>query len=327
MKKLLGVITAVAMVLGGAQALAQAPAKNARLAHSLTEGSPYDVGAKKFAELIDTYSDGSLKVRIFPNAQLGVEQATAKDTQLGLLDMTLVAINNASMWYPPLDVTILPFIFRDRDHVNAVINGPVGEEMFENYRKASGLRIVSVLEWGDRGIMNNKRAIQTPADLVGVKLRLPKNQVMLDTYSALGATPTAIDWGELYAALQQGVADGLEGPPTGMIDMKFTDFMKHYSYVPVFHGLAVIVVNDRWFNKLSEKQQQAVLQAGREAGAFQRNISAEDHKVALDKMRAMGVNVNVVEDLSAFKQATEPVVAKYQKIIGEEWINKVRQAK
>src|SRR5690606_19759122 len=140
--------------------------------------------------------------------------------------------------------------------------------------------------------------IEKPSDLTGVKLRLPKNQVMLDTYTALGATPTAIDWGELYGALQQGVADGLEGPPAGMIDMKFTDFLKYYSYVPVFHGLAVILVNDRWFNKLTPEQQKAVLQAGKEAGEYQRQLSAENHKTALDRMRQLGVTVNVVDDVT-----------------------------
>ena len=320
-------IAAVTLAVVGASAFAQAPAKTARLAHGLTEGSPYDIGAKKFAELTDKYTSSAIKVRIFPNAQLGVEQATAKDAQLGLLDMTLVAINNASMWYPPLDVTILPFMFRDRAHVNAVVNGPVGEKLFEGYRKASGLRIVSVLEWGDRGIMNSKRAIEKPADLVGLKVRLPKNQVMLDTYSALGATPTAIDWGELYAALQQGVADGLEGPPPGMIDMKFSDFLKYYSYVPVFHGLAVILVNDNWFNKLTPDQQKAVLKAGREAGDFQRQVSAKAHETGLEKFKQLGVKVNVVNDLTPFKKAVEPVMAKYRSVIGEDWITQVQNAK
>ena len=112
MKHILSAVaTALALTIAPTQLLAQAPAKSARLAHGLTEGSPYDIGAKNFAELSEKYSNGTVKVRIYPNAQLGAEQATAKDAQLGLLDMTLVAINNASTWYPPLDVTILPFIF------------------------------------------------------------------------------------------------------------------------------------------------------------------------------------------------------------------------
>lgn len=301
--------------------------KTLRLAHGLTPGSPYDLGAKRFSELVEVYTRRALQVRIFPNAQLGVEQNTSKDVQLGTLDFTLVAINNASMWHKPLDVMILPFIFRDRAHANAVIYGPVGAELFENYRKASGVRIVSFFEWGDRAIMNKTRAIDKPADLKGIKIRLPKNAVMLDTYNALGATTTAIDWGELYAALQQGVADGLEGPPQGMIDMKFTDFLKNYSYVNIFYGLAVILMNDKAFMALPKDQQDAILRAGREAGDYQRWISAVSHIDGLANLQKLGVKVNVVSDRDAFVKAVQPVWEKYKTEIGADWIKRVSEAK
>lgn len=321
MKFFLSLFAAIVFALPSVQANA---AKSANLAHSLTEGSDYDKGANEFARLIKEYSEDSLNVRIYPNAQLGMEQVTAKDTQLGLINMALVAINNASIWYPPLDVTMLPFIFRDREHVSAFINGPVGQELFENYRKESGLRIVSVFEWGDRGIMNSKKPIEKPSDLEGIKIRLPKNDVMLDTYIEFGANPTAIDWGELYAALQQGVADGLEGAPPGLIDMKFGDLLDYYSHIPVFHGLAVIVVNDNWFNNLTEKEQEAILKAGREAGDFQRALSAKSHETALSEMQEIGVNVNTLDDLSAFIDASQAVYEKHKDTIGEEWIAKVQ---
>jgi len=325
----LGVLIAFASTTVCAQAVdipyVQKTQKTLRLAHGLTPGSPYDLGAKRFAELLDTYTHRAMQVKIFPSAQLGVEQNTAKDVQLGTLDLSLVAINNASMWYKPLDVTILPFIFRDRAHAEAVIAGKVGEELFENYRKASGVRIISVFEWGDRAIMNKTRAIEKPADLKGVKLRLPKNSVMLDTYNALGATTTAIDWGELYAALQQGTADGLEGPPQGMIDMKFTDFLKHYSYINIFYGLAVIVMNDKAFMALPKTQQAAILRAGREAGEYQRWVSAVSHVEGLANLQKLGVKVNVIADRQAFVKAVQPVWEKYKAEIGESWIKRVSE--
>jgi TRAP-type transport system periplasmic protein len=300
--------------------------KTMRLAHGVVTGSPYDLGAKRFAELVDTYTRRAIQVKVFPSAQLGVEQNTAKDVQLGTLDFTLVAINNASMWYKPLDVAVLPFIFRDRTHVNAVFSGPVGQELLENYRKASGIRIISIFEWGDRGIINKTRAIEKPEDLKGIKVRLPKNAVMLDSYNALGATTTAIDWGELYAALQQGAADGLEGPPQGMIDMKFTDFLKYYSYVPVFYGVSVVLMNDTSFSALPKEHQEAILRAGREAGEYQRWISAVSHVDGLANLQKAGVKVNVPK-LDPFIAAVKPVLDKYKSEIGEDWIKKVVEAK
>ena len=301
--------------------------KTMRLAHGVVAGSPYDVGAHRFAELVDQYTKRAVQVKVFPSAQLGLEQNTAKDVQLGTLDLTLVAINNASIWYKPLDVTIMPFMFRDRDHANAVVNGPVGKELFEGYRKASGLRIISVFEWGDRAIINKIRPINKPDDLKGIKIRLPKNEVMLDTYAALGATTAAIDWGELYTALQQGVADGLEGPPQGMIDMKFTDFLKNYSYINIFYGLAVILINDKAFLALPKEQQEAITRAGYEAGEYQRWVSAVSHVDGLKKLQEVGVKVNVVQDREAFIKAVQPVYSKYRKEIGEDWFKKVSEAK
>ena len=301
--------------------------KTMRLAHGVVPGAPYDLGAHRFADLVDQYTHRAIQVKVFPSAQLGLEQNTAKDVQLGTLDLTLVAINNASIWYKPLDVTVLPFIFRDRTHANAVINGPVGKELFENYRKASGVQIISVFEWGDRGIINKVRPITKPSDLKGIKIRLPKNSVMLDTYAAFGATTTAIDWGELYTALQQGVADGLEGPPQGMLDMKFSDFLKYYSYINVFYGISVVLMNDKAFQALPKAHQDAITRAGYEAGEYQRWISAVSHIDGLKNLQAAGVKVNVIADRKPFIDAVKPVYEKYRKEIGEEWIKKVEEAK
>ena len=300
--------------------------KTMRLAHGVVPGSPYDLGSKRFAELVEVYTRRAIQVKVFPSSQLGLEQNTAKDVQLGTLDFTVVAINNATMWYKPLDVTVLPFVFRDRSHVDAVFNGPVGQELLENYRKASGVRIISRFEWGDRGIINKTRAIEKLDDMKGIKIRLPKNSVMLDSYSALGATTTAIDWGELYAALQQGAADGLEGPPQGMIDMKFTDFLKFYSYVPVFYGVTVMLVNDKSFQALPKEHQDAIERAGREAGEYQRWLSTISHVEGLANLQKIGVKVNV-PNLEPFRAAVKPVWEKYKGEIGDEWIKKVVDAK
>ena len=301
--------------------------KTLRLAHGLPPGSPYDMGTTRFAELVEMYSRGAIKVKVFPSAQLGKEQDTAKDVQLGTLDMTLVAINNSSMWYKPLDIFIMPFIFRNREHVNAVIGGPVGKELFENYRKASGNRILSIFEWGDRAIFNNKRSINHPDDLKGIKIRVPKNAVMVDTYNAFGAIATAIDWGELYSALQQGLADGLEGPPQGMLDMKFNDFLKYYSYINVYYGTAVVIINDKLLNGLSAENKAAVIRAGDEAGTYQRWISTVSHLKGLSKMKELGIKVNVVKDRQAFVDRVKPLWQKYRKIIGDSWFDRVANAK
>lgn len=287
-----------------------------RLAHAVAVGMPYDKGAHRFADLVETYSRGEVKVKIFPNAQLGVEQTTVKMVQLGTLDLALNAVNNTTMWYRPMDIYIMPFIFRDREHVNKVVFGPIGKELDENHMKASGFRVVSWFEWGDRSIFNKVRPINKPEDLKGIKIRVPKNPVMVDTYNAIGATAAAIDWGELHSALQQGLADGLEGPPQGMIDMKFHDFLKFYSYVNIFYGLSNIIMNEKLFQSLSKESQEAVLRAGFEAGEYERWLSTMDHVNGLENLTKLGIKVNVVRERQAFVDRVKPVWEKYKEKIG-----------
>jgi TRAP-type C4-dicarboxylate transport system substrate-binding protein len=253
----------------------------------------------------------------------GQEADTVKDAQLGMVDFSLAASNNISMWYPKLDVTILPMIFRDRFHSEAFLKSALWDGMKEEYRKASGLRIVSVFEWGDRGIATKSTNVAKPSDLQGVKIRLPKNSVMLDTYQALGAVPTAIDFGELYSALQQGLAEGMEAPPQGIIDMKMSDFLKCYSTANVFYGLACMVVNDKKFSSLSPEVQAAILRAGDEAGASQRWASAVSHVDGLERLEKLGVKVTRVTDRKPFRDAVKPVYEKYGPIIGEDVIQQV----
>jgi len=303
------------------------PKHEFRFAHGLIVGSPYDKGANRFAELVEVYSQGEIKVKIFPNAQLGAEQVTVKMTQLGTLDLSLQAVNNTTMWYRPMDIYIMPFIFRDREHANKVLFGPVGKELEENFIKAGGIRNVSWFEWGDRAIFNKVRPINKPEDMKGIKIRVPKNPVMVDTYNAFGAVSTAIDWGELHSALQQGLADGLEGPPQGMIDMKFYDFLKFYSYINIYYGLSNIIMNEKLFQSLSKENQEAILKAGKEAGEFQRWISTISHVDGLERLTKLGVKVNVVKDRQAFVDKVNPVWDKYKQQIGEKWFDSIVKTK
>lgn len=325
-KKIAAAIAVTAALLGTSSAVyaddfVQQPKKTFRLAHGNAPGSPYDLGSLRFAELVEVYSRGSMKVDVYPASQLGSEQAVAKDVQLGVIDMTAVPTQNASIWFKPMDAFVLPFLFKDRHHVERIVTGPIGEELFEEYRQASGIRVVSVFEYGNRAPMNNVRPITAPEDFSGIKFRVPKNDIMVDTYQALGANPTAIDWGDLYTALQQGVADGLEGPPQNMIDAKFTEFLKYYSDIDPFFGVVVLIMNDGIFNSLSDDEKNVILQAGKEAGQYQRWVSARQHMDGLERLRELGVEVNLVADRTPFVAAVEAVKEKYRPVVGEKWVD------
>jgi tripartite ATP-independent transporter DctP family solute receptor len=280
-----------------------------------------------FKDLVDAYTQGEVKIALYPGSQLGTETVCAKMVQLGTLDMTMLSINNATQWYQPMNIYVMPFIFRNRDHVDKVVFGPVGKELEEGYLKASGIRIIGWFEWGDRCPLNKKRAINTPKDFHGIKMRTPKNPVMIDTYNALGAISTAINWAELYSALQQGLADGVEGPPKGLHLMKFTEILRYYSYLPVFYGLQPILINEKVFQRLSKENQEALIRAAQVAGRYERWLSVLDHQSGLDTLRKAGINVNIIKDRQPFIEKVQPVWVKYRKKIGTEWFDKITNAR
>jgi tripartite ATP-independent transporter DctP family solute receptor len=288
--------------------------------------APFHKSHLLFADLVEAYTRGEVRVEIYPASQLGTETVTSKMVQLGTLDMATLSVNNATQWYPPLNVYVMPFIFRNREHANKIVFGPVGKELEEGYLKASGIRMLTYLEWGDRCPLNKVRPINIPSDFKGIKMRTPKNPVMIDTYNALGATSTAISWGELYSALQQGLADGVEGPPKGLHDVKFTEVLKYYSYIPVFYGLMPIVINEKIFQSMSTENQNAILVAAKEAGAYQRWLSVKEHRNGLEIIAKAGVKVNLVKDRQPFVEKAKPIWEKYRKKIGDEWFDKIINA-
>ena len=169
-------------------------------------------------------------------------------------------------------------------------------------------------------------AINTPEDFAGIKFRVPKSAIMVDTYQALGANPTAIDWGDLYAALQQGVADGLEGPPQNMIDAKFYEFLDHYSYIDPFFGVVIMIMNDGIYESLTDEEKAVIEKAGKEAGAYQRWVSAKSHVDGMARLADHGVEVNTVADRQPFVDAVGPIWEKYKPEIGPELVDKVLAA-
>jgi len=298
-----------------------------RIGHCVSERFAYHLGCLRFAELAKVYTRGQVEIKIYPNFQLGSEQVQNKNVQIGTQDMALTAINNAAPWYPPLDIFIQPYIFADREHAFKVADGPIGSGLKEKFRKASGMRILALFEYGWRCVANNKRPIRKVKDFDGILIRVPKNPVMIDTFNALGAQATPIAWGETFNALQQGVVDAFDGTAPVILDLKFYEVIKYFSLTNHFYGFASIQMNEKKFQSLSNPIQEAILRAAREAEIYQRWVSAMQHLTAADAMMKKGVNVNKIEDLGPFRSKVEKVWNKYESKIGKEFFDAVASAR
>lgn len=306
--RVLSVALAAAMLVVAGSGLAEA-ATTIRLPHTTAVGSHFDVGATKFAELLAEKSGGELQVRVFPGGQLGEETEVIQGVQNGIIQMTFIGHDPLAQFASITTLLSLPYLFNDHQHAFRVLDGPVGDAIEEQLASKNLL----VLGWGNNGARvytNSRRPIEAPEDMAGLKLRSPENPVNLAITRAMGGTPLAMPYGEVYTALQQGTIDGQENAVINIYPARLQEVQKYMSMTHHLLSFTVLVVNRQFFESLSPELQEAMQAAADEALAYQHqhveNVTAE----MIAEMEADGVQVNW-PDLEPFREATRSVHDEY----------------
>ncbi len=258
-------IASAAVLIGGPVA-AQDVTMNVGFATPLD--SDYGTLATKFEELVEQYTDGAIDVRLRCCGQIATEDDAFKAMQLGTVDAYFVSQNNVSPHWPDMDVLVLPYTFEDTDHLVAVADGPAGDTIKENLRAATGVWLLTFGGPSYRDFFNSDRPINTMADMDGLKIRVPKNEVMLATFEAFGAEPVPLAWSETPTALQTGTIDGADNGTNVIQEMKFYEFAPYLTVLDHFAGFSPLLASDRFMSGLDDAQRDAVLRAAREAGQF-----------------------------------------------------------
>lgn len=279
----LGHFCALALLLA-ITAIATSPARAQRVTMNVGFSTPvesdYGVMATKLVELAKQYSNGEIDVRIRCCAQIATEDDAFKAMQLGTVDAYFISQNNISPHFPLMDIFVLPYIFQSGQHVRRVRDGAIGQEIAERLEKATK---VHLLAWGSvsyRDFYNSKRPINAPADMAGLKVRVPKNEVMIATFRAFGAEPVPLAWSETPTALQTRTVDGSDNGTSVIKSMKFYEFSNHLTILEHFAGFAPLLASNRFMSRLSEPQRKAILRAAREAGEHQaRVVEAETEEI------------------------------------------------
>lgn len=261
--------TALATLLAsalGTAALAQDATMN--LGWSTPLDSDYGVFATKFKELVEGYTDGSVEVKLRCCGQIASEDDAFKAMQLGTVDGYFVSQNNVSPHWSLMDVFVLPYTFQNTGHQVAVAEGPVGDFIKEKLQEDTGVHLLSFGGPSYRDFFNSERPIETMADMDGLKIRVPKNEVMLATFEAFGAEPVPLAWSETPTALQTGTIDGGDNGTNVIQEMKFYEFAPYLTVLDHFAGFAPMFASDRFISSLTDEQRAAVERAATEAGQF-----------------------------------------------------------
>ncbi|MGJ3262858.1 MAG: TRAP transporter substrate-binding protein [Salinarimonas sp.] len=278
--------TSFAIVLGSILSAGLFSSAHAQTIMNLGWATPMEsnngVFAQKFAERVADLTNGAIEVRLRPSAQVATEDDAVKALQLGTVDGYLVSVNNISPHFGLMDVFVLPYIFRDRDHALAVVDGDVGKFVREEFLAQAGVHLVSYNNIEVRDFYNTVRPINTIEDLAGLKVRVPRNEVMIATFRAFGAEPVPMAWSETPTALQTGTIDGGDNGTSVVLDMRFYEFADNLAILEHFTGFTPLLASDSFMSRLPDGQADLVRQAAIEAQAHQRDVM----QAQLDEIRA-----------------------------------------
>jgi TRAP-type transport system periplasmic protein len=303
LRTLLGALCA----LISAGALAQTEIK---FGHVGEPGSLFAQSAEEFAKRANAKLGDKAKVVVYGSSQLGGDKELLQKLKLGTVDIALpstVMSSEADLF----GVFEMPYLVKDRKHM-ARIEKDVFWPMIAPAAEKKGLKVIAVWENGYRHITNNKRPINTPDDLKGIKLRTPEGKWRVKMFQAYGANPSPMKFSEVFTALQTGVMDGQENPFTQIYSAKFQEVQKFISLTGHVYTPAYVTVGGTKWASLPGDVRKVLEDTAKETQAFVYQTAEKDDDGLLEKIKAAGVQVNS-PNKDAFIAASKPVYEEFAK--------------
>ncbi len=322
-----GSISAAAALMAPAIVRSQ-PVRTLNIGFSTPNESDYGILATKLAQLVKERMGDVIDVKIRCCATIGTEDDAFKAMQLGTVDAYFVSGNNVSPHFPLMDIFVLPYILQGAAHVRKIREGGLADEMADRLRKATGVHLLTWGAFSQRDFYNSKRPINEVKDMVGLKVRVPKNEVMIQTFRAFGSEPVPLAWSETPAALQTGAVDGSDNGTSVIKAMKFYEFSKHLAILEHFGGFAPLLASPRFMGRLTPEQQRTFTKCAQDAGAFQTQTVEAETEVIRKFLSDNGMRTTRPK-LTSFIDAVLPLQDKFVAARGPEFkemLNKIRAA-
>jgi C4-dicarboxylate-binding protein DctP len=296
-----------------------------KFSHVVAPATPKGKAADKFKELAEKYTGGKVAVEVYPNSQLYKDKEELEALQLGAVQMLAPSLAK----FGPLGVRDyeafdLPFIFPDKAALRKVLDGDIGKQLFAKVEEKG----IKGLAYWDNGfkIMSANSPLKIPDDFLGLKLRIQSSKVLEAQMKALGAVPQVMAFSEVYQALQTGVVDGTENPPSNMYTQKMHEVQKYATISN--HGYLgyAVIVNKKFWDDLPADVRGQLEQAMAEATAFANDIAQAENDKALEAMKASGkteFHELSAEEREAWMAALKPVHEEVAGRVGKELIDAI----
>ena len=323
-RQVLGAAAALATVGFGSSVRAQAPI-TIKFSHVVAPDTPKGQGALRFKELAEQRTNGKVKVEVYPNSQLYKDKEEMEALQLGSVQMLAPSLSKfGPLGVKEFEVFDLPFLFKDTEAFRAVTEGALGKELFAKL-EPKGIRGMAYWDNGFH-IMSANRPLHHVADFKGLKMRIQSSKVLDAQMRALGALPQVMAFSEVYQALQTGVVDGTENPPSNMYTQKMHEVQKNATLTD--HGYLgyAVIVNKKFWEGLPADVRGKLEEAMKEATDYANDIAQNENDVALAQMKASGkteFHTQTKEEREAWIKALKPVHKEAESRVGKDLIEAI----
>ncbi|MGF6527972.1 TRAP transporter substrate-binding protein [Variovorax sp. PvP013] len=316
-RRILLAMAATTALLGPAAHAQDIRERNLRFAFSLAKDHPLGLGAQRFADAVAQKSGGKMKVTLYPNAVLGSDPQNLSSVRGGTLDFTSMATGLIASIDKRFMVFDLPFLFNSAQEAYAVADGPVGTRMLDDLA-AHGAIGLGIWDLGFRHITNSKRPITKYEDIQGLKVRVIASPIFIDLFTALGANPVPMTFGEVYGALESRAIDGQDNPVAVIESAKFAEVQKYLSLTRhVYTGMPFLMSKKTW-DAMSEAERAVIRSAADEAKQEERRLTLQKEVQSVEALRkTMQVNEVGAEEIARLRQKVQPVTDKFSKEAGE----------
>ena len=277
-----------------------------KLSHNHANGYPVDIAYKKFAEIVEKNSNGRFKIQIYPSSQLGDQKASLELAKSGVIQFAHINTSVLENFDSIYSVLNLPYIFKDYDHYTKVMRSDKMTEVFESTLDKGFISLIYI-EGGARSIYTKSKAINTPSDLKGIKLRVQDSPTYIEMAKLLGATPVALNFSEVYTSIQQGVIDGAENNFPSYVEAGHAEVAKEFSMTEMARSSDILTVGAPFWNTLSDEDKQIFRDAAKETEIYFAGLWKESEEKSMQRAISE-FNANITyPDIEPFRKLIIPM--------------------
>ncbi|RCV88676.1 TRAP transporter substrate-binding protein [Billgrantia montanilacus] len=312
---MVGALLSASLGLAGA-----AQAMELRFGHGGTEDTAYHLGAERFKELLAEKSDGNIDVTILGNSVLGHETEMFEQQMAGALDISIINPGLITDFSPSANVFSIPFLYRDEDHWQTVLDGEVGRTIADQITAETDVRVLAFYGGGKRQIVSSQ-PLESLDDLAGLQIRTNPTRPLITAWEALGADPTVMEWSEIYTGLQLGAIDGLLNEAEWIHRMRFHEVAPHIGLSEHDITVRLLTLSQATWDRMDDTQREQVMAAAAESADYAREVQLEQDAEALDLLVEEGATLHDMDRQTMMEMVAGPL----ESVIAEMGLTELHQ--